>query len=259
MELESCLYECQVMHHRMHPKKHRFVYRLFLFGIELSEVETLANQLTPLSYNRFNLFSFYDRDHMQSDDRSARQKIISHCREHGVECPEDARVFLVTMPRIAGYIFNPVSFYFISTAGSEPLCAVAEVSNTYREMKPYVLTEFSKGRFRLRIPKHFYVSPFSSLDLEFDFDLGLPGSQLDIRIDEYEGNQKILASTLTGTPQPFTGSRLLWFAVKYPLLTVRVMAQIHWHALKLKLKGIAHHSKEDNPQLQKDLVRGEGR
>ena len=115
MELESCLYECQVMHHRMHPKKHRFVYRLFLFGIELNEVETLANQLTPLSYNRFNLFSFYDRDHMQSDDRSARQKIISHCREHGVECPEDARVFLVTMPRIAGYIFNPVSFYFILT------------------------------------------------------------------------------------------------------------------------------------------------
>ena len=259
MELESCIYECQVMHHRMHPKNHRFVYRIFLLGLELSEVKKVTDRVASLSHNRFNLFSFYDRDHMQLDDRSARQKVLSYCNENGVECPKDARVFLIAMPRIAGYIFNPVSFYFISNAQSEPICAVAEVSNTFREMKPYILAKLIGDRFRLRIPKHFYVSPFSSLELEFDFDLGIPNRKLDIRIDEYDGDQQVLASSLTGKTQPLTNKKLLWFAIKYPLLTMKVMMLIHWHALKLKLKGLDHHRKAEQPNLQNGLVRGEGR
>ena len=259
VELASCIYECQVMHHRKHPKNHRFVYQLFLLGIELNDVQKVTNQLVPLSYNRFNLFSFYDRDHMQPDGRTARKKVLSYCEEHGVSCPEDARVFLITMPRVAGYIFNPVSFYFISNSKSEPICAVAEVSNTFREMKPYILTEHTNGRFRLRVPKHFYVSPFSSLELEFEFDLGIPGSKLDIRIDEYDGDDQVLASSLTGESQPLTTKKLLWFAIKYPLLTIKVMTLIHWHALKLKLKGLEHHRKAEHPNLQNGLVRGEKR
>ena len=255
MELKSRIYECLIMHHRFTPKEHRFLYRIFMFGIHLDEVEHLSNRFLLFSHNRFNLFSFCDQDHLQQDNRSTKEKIISYARKNGVVLNDDCRVQLITIPRIAGYIFNPVSFYFIFNSKSEPLCALAEVSNTYREMKTYLLTQLSKNRFRLRMPKHFYVSPYSNLELEFDFDLGLPDERLDLKINEFEGNKKILASSLTGDARQFTGRRLLWYAVKYPLLTLKVITLIHWHALLLKLKGVPHHSKADNPHLQKDLLR----
>lgn len=255
MELKSCIYECRIMHHRFSPKEHHFLYRIFMFGLCLDEIDELSRRFFLLSHNRFNLFSFYDRDHLQKDSRSAKEKVIAYARENGLDLPDDCLVQLITLPRIAGYIFNPVSFYFISSSKSEPLCAVAEVSNTYREMKPYLLTQYSQGRFRLRVPKYFYVSPFSSLNLEFDFDLRMPDAKLDININEFEEDQKILASSLTGNALPFTGKRLIWYAIKYPLLTLKVITLIHWHALRLKLKGLSHYPKAENPHLQKPIFR----
>lgn len=255
VELKSSIYECRVAHHRFEPKKHHFSHRIFMFSLALNEMDKLDGQLGLLSHNRFNLFSFYDRDHLDKDDRPTQDKLMDYLTQSGMDLDGDHQVQLITLPRIAGYIFNPVSFYFISDANSRPVCAVAEVSNTYREMKTYLLTKMEKNRFRLRIPKHFYVSPFSSLELEFDFNLGLPGDKMDIYIDEYEGNRKILASSLRGEARPFSNRRLFWYAIKYPLLTLKVITQIHWHALRLKLKGLEHHSKAENPQLQKDLVR----
>ena len=255
MELKSCIYECRILHHRFSPKEHHFLYRFFMFGLYLDEFDKLSSRFLLLSHNRFNLFSFCDRDHLQKDNRNTKEKVIEYAHETGVDLSDDCSIQLITLPRIAGYIFNPVSFYFISDSKSKPLCAIAEVSNTYREMKPYLLTQYSQNRFRLRVPKHFYVSPFSSLDLEFDFDLRLPDAKLDIKINEFEGDKKILASCLTGDALPFTGKRLLWYAIKYPLLTLKVIIFIHWHALKLKLKGLAHYPKADNPHLQKNLLR----
>ena len=255
MELKSCIYECRIMHHRFSPKEHQFLYRIFMFGICLDEIDELSRRFILLSHNRFNLFSFYDQDHLQKDNRSAKEKIIAYAHENGSNVTDDCHVQLITLPRIAGYIFNPVSFYFIFNEKNEPICAVAEVSNTYREMKPYLLTQHSNGRFRLRVPKYFYVSPFSSLELEFDFDLKVPDKKLDIKIDEFKADRKILASSLNGSALPFTGKRLIWYAIKYPLLTLKVITLIHWHALRLKLKGLHHHPKAENPHLQKPILR----
>ena len=255
MELKSCIYECRIMHHRFSPKEHQFLYRIFMFGLCLDEIDELSRRFILLSHNRFNLFSFYDQDHLQKDNRSAKEKIIAFAHENGSNVTDDCHVQLITLPRIAGYIFNPVSFYFIFNEKNEPICAVAEVSNTYREMKPYLLTQYTNDRFRLRVPKYFYVSPFSSLELEFDFDLKVPDKKLDIKIDEFEADRKILASSLSGNAFPFTGKRLIWYAIKYPLLTLKVITLIHWHALRLKLKGLHHHPKDENPHLQKPILR----
>jgi len=255
MELTSRIYECRVMHHRTSPKEHRFVHRIFMFCIDLDELNPLCKHLSFLGHNRFNLYSFYDIDHLQKNDRSTKDKVLDYIRENGVKAEDHFKVQLVTLPRIMGYVFNPVSFYFVYNNERQPVCAIAEVGNTYHEMKPYLLTVQQGERFRLRVPKHFYVSPFSRLDLDFDFSLAIPGDQLNVHINEYEGKNRILTSSVTGDTQSFTNGKLIWYTIKYPLLTLRVVALIHWNALLLYLKGIKHHPKADNPKLQRKLCR----
>ena len=243
------------MHKRLNPINNGFIYRIFMFCIDLDELKTLSKNNFLFSYNRFNLFSFFDKDHGKNITENTKVKVLEYTRSKGIEVNNDCRVLLITMPRIAGYIFNPVSFYFIFDKNSKAVCAIAEVSNTYREMKPYLIEKIVNNRFKLRTPKHFYVSPFSSLNLEFDFDFAIPKNLLDIKINEFEGEKKILISSVFGEAKQFNSRRLIWITIKYPLLTIKVMFLIHWHALKLKLKGLKHYPKKDNPQLQKDLIR----
>jgi len=257
--MNSCLYECSVMHHRLEPKEHHFCYRIFMFALDLDEVPTLAKRLPFFSLNRWNLYTFRDRDHLTlagGEKKSAKENLVAYLAENGIQFPADGRILLVTLPRVLGYIFNPVSFYFCSDAVGTPLCAVVEVSNTFREMKPYLLRERgSEGNFRLITPKHFYVSPFSALDLAFDFKLRIPGETLDIHIDDRAGERRVLLSALTGKLAPLTTARLLWFTLKYPFITLKVIFFIHWHAFRLWLKKLPFHRKSANPELQRDVLR----
>ena len=178
------------MHKRLNPINNGFIYRIFMFCIDLDELKTLSKNNFLFSYNRFNLFSFFDKDHGKNITENTKVKVLEYTRSKGIEVNNDCRVLLITMPRIAGYIFNPVSFYFIFDKNSKAVCAIAEISNTYREMKPYLIEKIVNNRFKLRTPKHFYVSPFSSLNLEFDFDFAIPENLLDIKINEFEGEKK---------------------------------------------------------------------
>ena len=102
-------------------------------------------------------------------------------------------------------------------------------------------------------PKHFYVSPFSPLDLAFDFKLRIPGEHLDIHIDDREGDRRVLLSALTGTRAPLTTARLAWFTLKYPLITLKVIFLIHWHALLLWLARVPHFAKAARPEDQRGV------
>jgi len=106
VELKSCIYECQIMHHRFSPKEHHFVYKIFMFGLFLDEISELSRKFILLSHNRLNLFSFYDQDHLQKDSRSAKEKIIAYANENGSNVTADCHVQLITLPRIAGYVFS---------------------------------------------------------------------------------------------------------------------------------------------------------
>jgi len=169
--------------------------------------------------------------------------------------PENGRAILLTLPRVLGYIFNPVSFYFCFDAAGVPFCALAQVGNTFGEMKPYLLSApDAHGVFRLRTPKHFYVSPFSALDLDFDFKLHVPGDRLEIHIDDRQGETRVLLSSLTGTQLPLTTARLAWLTLKFPFLTLKVIFLIHWQALRLWVKRLPFHSKAANAHLQRDVL-----
>jgi DUF1365 family protein len=130
------------------------------------------------------------------------------------------------------------------------------VGNTFREMKPYLLRAPSAPRtFHLITPKLFYVSPYSALDLHFDFKLKIPGERLDIHIDDRSGpaGPQVLLSALTGRRCPLTTSRLLWLTLKFPLITLKVIFLIHWQAFRLWLRKLPFHRKSANPQLQQGV------
>ncbi len=280
--MRSRLYECQVLHHRFTPKVHRFVYRIFLFAIDLDELPQLHRDLRLFSHERRNLFSFRDRDFFPTDTPlhhptpassaqtpspsplasrpSLKARLLAHLAAHGIDAPADTRVLLVTLPRVFGFLFNPVSFYYCTTADGRPLASIAEVTNTFRETKPYLLgpstlqPDTSTATFRLRTPKHFYVSPFSDVTLAFDFQLRLPTPEkLSIQIDDYDGPVRTLTSTLHGPARPLNDRTLAWFTLKYPLITLAIIARIHWHAFRLYWKKLPWYPKAARPADQRDL------
>ncbi len=249
--MNSCLYECSVMHHRLEPKEHHFRYRIFMFALDLDEIDAVAGRIRFFSRNRPNLYSFRDSDHLPFGRPTARENVITFLAQQGVQFPVSGRITLITLPRVMGYIFNPVSFYFCHDEKGAPLCAVVQVGNTFGEMKPYLLRETDdQHSFRLITPKHFYVSPFSDLDLAFDFKLRVPGESLEIHIDDRAGERRVLLSALTGRRAPLTATKLAWFTLKYPLITLKVIGLIHWHAFLLWTKRLPWHRKTDHLELQ---------
>ena len=264
------------MHARFAPKAHRFVYRIFLFALDLDELDTLHRKLRLFSFNRRNLYSFRDGDYLPThepvhnpapatphsaprDPQSLKSRVVAHLAQHGIDLC-GGRVLLVTLPRVLGYLFNPVSFYFCYDRHGAPVAALPEVTNTFKEMKPYLLGPETQrdGIFRLRVPKHFYVSPFSDVDVAFDFQLRTPGERLSIQIDDYVGAARTLTSTLTGPRQPLTDARLAWFTFKYPLITLKVIGLIHWHALRLWWKNVPWFAKSARATDQRGLYRPHG-
>ena len=270
------------MHHRFSPQAHGFNYRIFMFALDLDELPALHRRLRWFSVGRRNLYSFRESDflpshepvhnpsaqcHLISDTSlSLKQRIVTHLAGRGIDL-EGGRVLLVTLPRVAGYLFNPVSFYFCYDRAGEPVAALAEVTNTFREMKPFVLGPDTRelhgadtprddsATFRLRTPKYFYVSPFTDMDVAFDFTLRPPNGHLSVQIDDFDAGQRTLTSTLTGHRVALTDRNLAWFTLKYPLLTLRIIALIHWHALKLWLKKVPWFAKSARPEAQRDIYR----
>ena len=258
--MNSCLYECQVMHARFSPRRHAFSYRIFLFAIDLDELAALDHRLSLFSSEGHALYSFRDADFLPTNQPAGaplKARVQAVLQQHGVDL-SGGRVVLITLPRVAGFLFNPVSFYFCFDRTGQPVAAIPEVTNTFREMKPFFLgpsTRDEAGRFHLRVPKHFYVSPFSDVDVAFDFLLPVPDNAMAIQIDDYIGEERTLTSRLTGSARPLTDSRLAWFTVLYPLITLRIITLIHWHALRLFLKSVPWFRKSARAADQRDLLR----
>lgn len=254
------------MHHRLEPKEHRFEYGIFLACLDLDELDALDTRLRWFSRNRRNWLEFRDSDHLPGADpqgpepgkADTRHALRAWLARNGVDLASDDRVSLVTLPRIAGYVFNPVSFYFCTRPSGEAVCAVAEVGNTFGELKPYLVpleTGAKEASFRCVVPKHYYVSPFTALDVCFDFRLQTPGAGLRIAVNDVRDGRPLLVTTLTGDRRPLTDREIVRLSLRYPLVTLKVITAIHWQALRLWLKRVPWHPKADRPDLQRGVFR----
>lgn len=251
--MNSRLYDCVVMHNRLRPRRHAFAYRIFMFALDLDELDGLWRKFLLMG-RRWNIFTWAERDHLWYEGLGTKESVIEFARREGVRAPITT-VMLVTHLRTLGYVFNPVSFYFCLGPDGAPVCAVAEVGNTFGEMKPYLVPVAGGGtdEFRLRKPKLFYVSPFVRLDAVFDFRLRLPGEELKLFITDYADGERLIVTSLVGKARALTNTRLAWYAVRFPVITLRIIGLIHWQAFRLYLKKIPFHRKAADPHLQKEI------
>lgn len=255
--MNSSLYECRIVHQRVSPRPHSFSYDVFLFALDLDEIDEVARQVGLFSHNRRNVVTFRDDDHLPGASSTLRANVEEFLRERGV-LEKPAKILLLTSARIFGYVFNPVSFYICFDAEGKPLCSIPEISNTYGEMKPFFIDEshFIDGTFRQRMTKHFYISPFLELSDELEFSLEPPGEMLRISTDTWRGEERILQAAIRGVRRPLTNGSLARCLFRFPLVTLKIITAIHWEALRLWLKGIPYHPKNDRISEQRDIVKG---
>lgn len=235
-EMRACLYQGHVMHMRLTPFSHKFRYRVFSMLLDIDRLEPVCASLRLLSLDRFGLLSFYRRDHGPRDGSDLRPWIDAHLAEAGLERP--SRVMLLSFPRIFGYAFNPLSVYFCEDGASRLSAIVYEVKNTFGDQHVYVARADRTGSVhRHGQSKDFYVSPFIGMDQHYRFTVRTPGERLALRIRQHDAEGPWLIATQNGTRRPLTDLALLRQWAIHPLMSLKVIAAIHWQALKLALKG----------------------
>ncbi len=232
------------MHSRRTPARNAFTYPVFNLLIDVDELPALGRRLWPLfGHNRLGAAALYDRDHLGEPGRGLRANLEAFLQAQGTP-PPGGQILLLTSPRIFGYVFNPVSFYYCHDGAGNLACVVAEVNNTFGERHLYLLNESnalpggSGGARRYWADKRFYVSPFIEMEARYEFTFSPLGRKLSVQIDEFREGEKFFQARLWGETQPLTGRALAGTLLRYPLLTLQVIGLIHWQALKLHRLGV---------------------
>lgn len=246
----SALYRGTVRHRRREPTGNAFRYGVYQTLLNLDEIPKLAAEIPFFGHNRFNITSFYDRDHMGPEARPVREKLETWLRGRG-QTLGAGPVLLLTNLRVLGYVFNPVSYYYSLGPAGELRFVVAETNNTFGETYCYLLDDLqSIGGQALLSPqqKVFHVSPFIEMDdISYDWIVTPPLERLTVHIDEYRRGVKFFDATLNLKRQPLNSRNLIGALLRYPHMTARTIYLIHWQALKLWLKGSPFYRKPEPP------------
>lgn len=239
----AALYVGPVMHQRMKPVGHRFSYNVFSLMIDLDRLEEADAMSRLFSVNRRNAVSFFEKDHTDREGVRLRAYVDSLLHHAGLGEPA-ARVLLVCYPRIFGRVFNPLAVYYAYDASDMLVAAIYEVRNTFGERHTYVCPvepgELSDAGLRQECRKIFHVSPFIQMNMHYHFRMRPPGDEVHWRILETDGEGPLLAATFLGRQRALSGRNLAGLLARIPHLTFKIVAAIHWEALKLWLKGVRY-------------------
>ncbi len=235
----SAVYRGEVVHKRFRPKRHYLRYRVFSLLLDLDELPAIDRQSRMFGYNRPRPLSFYDRDHGPLTGEPLRPWVERHLHSAGLPVDGGA-IRLLCYPRIFGYVFNPLSTYFCYRRDGGLMAILYEVCNTFKERHTYVIPvdAAQQGVIKQRCGKHLYVSPFVGPDADYHFRILPPDTTVNIVIRQEDTDGLLLAASFRGTRQPFDDAVLARLLAAFPFMTLKVTAAIHWHALKLFLKGL---------------------
>jgi DUF1365 family protein len=234
----SALYLGRVIHRRYRPRVHKLQYSVYWLLLDLDEIDTVTRRSRIFSRNRFNMVSFYDRDYVDRSGRPLRGQIEAYLSDAGIAAA--GKITLLTMPRILGYAFNPLSIFFCHAADGTLAAILYEVSNTFGERHSYLIpVEDAEARpIRQSVEKSFFVSPFLDMDLSYDFRIEPPEDSVMVGIAARDAGGPMLNAVLKADRVALGDRALLRAFVRFPLLTLKVIAGIHVEAARLVLKRI---------------------
>lgn len=236
---QAAIYHGQVVHKRFTPVRHRLSYRVFSLLLPLNGISDVCRRTRFLSHNRFNLVSFHDKDHGRRDGSSVSDFVTQTMRDGGVDT-DACELFVLCYPRILGYCFNPLTTYYAVAEDGGIAGMLYEVSNTFGEHTHYLVTggTIRNGTLEQGCAKAFHVSPFNEADGQYGFRVTRPGERICVGVSLRRDNRAILNAYFSGSRTGLTSRSLLSAVARQPLMTWKVIAGIHFEALRLWMKGL---------------------
>ena len=234
----SFIYSGNVVHKRFKPKVHYFKYKVFSLLIDLSEIESMEKNLKIFSFNKFNIISFYNKDHGARDGSSIKDWVINNLKKNNIDT-NDIKIKLLCYPRIFGYVFNPLSVFYIYDKNLNLISILYEVKNTFGEQHTYIFkTGIRHNLLQHMCKKKFHVSPFIEMNCIYFFRLLKPGNKISVIIDQNDEDGKILYASQDGIKSDLTNVNLIKSYLKHPLMTFKIILAIHFEAFRIWTKGI---------------------
>lgn len=241
MSEASALYRGEVMHRRARPRTHQLRYRVFWLLLDLSEIDRLDRRLKLFSRNRFNLLSVHDRDHGDGSGTALRPQVEALLTRAGVDIG-GGPVRLLTMPRVLGHVFNPISLFYCHHPDGRLAAMIYEVTSTFGVRHAYLIpipaADQAAGRISQSAAKALHVSPFMGMEMDYEFRGQVPGERLHLTIGGFDAHGLLITAAMSGARRPMSDGALLAAVAAIPLLTLKVVAAIHWEALRLWVKGV---------------------
>jgi uncharacterized protein len=241
--MNSCIYNGTVKHQRFRPIEHSLNYRTFSMLLDLNEIENLAKNISIFSLNKFNLFSFYNRDHGARDGSSLKDWVQKNIKKFNIS-NNITKITLLCYPRVFGYVFNPLSVFYCYE-NNDLRAIFYEVKNTFNEQHTYIFKIKDNEKIEQKCKKKFYVSPFMDMETYYNFKLLNPKEKLSIFIKQTSGEETVLTATQTGDKKEFSFKQLLINFFKYPLMTIKIISSIHYEAFFLWKKGAVYRKRNN--------------
>ena len=234
--METCIYKGFVTHRRLKPQRHYFSYKIFSILFDLTELENLHNKISIFSFNKFNIFSFYNKDHGSRDGSDLTKWVEINLKKYNLNF-NVSKIKLLCFPRVLGYVFNPLSIFYCYE-GKVLKAILYEVKNTFNEQHTYVFpVDNSSKIIKQQCNKKFYVSPFIEMDTFYNFRLTEPDKNIRILIKQTDKEEKILVACQVGKRQNMSLNQLIINFFTHPMMTFKIMISIHYEALRLWKKG----------------------
>ena len=240
--MNSCIYNGEVTHTRFKPVRHFLKYKTFSLLIDLDEINILDKSIGIFSHNKFNIFSFYDKDHGDRDGGNLKDWVILNLKKFRIK-ENITNIKVLCYPRILGYVFNPLSIFYCYE--KDKLVAIFyEVKNTFNEQHTYIFKIKNNEEIIQKCRKKFYVSPFMDMETFYNFKLINPNDKLSVFIKQTDADGTILTATQTGDKKEFSYKQLAINFLMYPLMTIKIISSIHYEALLLWKKGAIYRKRE---------------